>query len=108
MGYTIVRNKLYQETKDCTIYHGSRTIPPMQPCLCKVFHQKEHKKSFNIKSLERLAKVVLSLKNDRIIKLIGAIEVKHTEKMYFFEELSKMPLSCKCFHIYQVNDYRIV
>lgn len=95
MGYTIIRNKLFQEIKDYTMYHGSRTIPPMQPCLVKVFIEKEHKKMYNIKSLERVVKIVLNLKSDRIIKLLGAIEVKQTEKMYFFEELCKMPLCSK-------------
>lgn len=95
MGYTIVRNKLFQEVQNFTVYHGSRTIPPMQPCLVKVFLAKDHKKAYNTKSIERLVKVILGLKNDRIVKLLGAIEVKQTEKMYFFEELTKMSLSCE-------------
>lgn len=93
MGYKIERNKLYQEIKDYTTYHCNRTIPPMQPCLCKVFLLKDHKKNFNIKSMDREAKLLLSLNCDRIFKLLGAIEVTKTEKMYFFEELSKMSLS---------------
>lgn len=95
LGYTIIRNRLYQEYKDYTIYHGSRTIPPMQPCLCKVFLEKEHKKNYNIKFLERVTKINMAMKCDKIVKLIGAIEVKQTEKMYFFEELTKMPLASK-------------
>ena len=97
MGYTIVRNKLFQEIKDCTVYHGSRTIVPMQPCLVKVFLKKEHIKTYNIKSIERLVKVILGLKSDRIIRLLGAIEVKQTEKVYFFEDMCKMSLSSKLF-----------